>query len=253
MKKKLSGFLRTKLWFIPVIIIVIRLALIGVAIFGKNSLLISTVALVVLLVLVITVQTGIFNSQKRQRDDTQSILMNVGDGAAEQLAKVGITLASVHTIMISHLDIEHTGGLYAILGMRFQERIMGELTIYGPPGTQQMVAGMIAGLQPQVNCSQAMFARIPIAAKRTVQARVIEVANGSTFTIEAIRITTAISIPDETDNVDRASAHVVSYRFDMPDTRSLLHTDDIIRSSNVERLARKVNLLTYTLDHRMML
>jgi ribonuclease BN (tRNA processing enzyme) len=250
MKKKLSGFLRTKLWFIPIIRIVIRLALIGGTIFGKNSLLISAVALVVLLVLVITVQTGIFNSQKQQRDDTQSILMDVGDGAAEQLAKVGLTLASVHTIMISHLDIEHTGGLYAILGMRFQERITGELTIYGPPGTQQMVDGMIAGLQPQVNCSQAMFARIPIATKRTVQARVVEVANGSTFTIEAIRITTATSTPDETDNA--AFAQVVSYRFDMSDTRSLLHTDDVVGSSNVERLAQKVNLLTYTLNHRMM-
>jgi ribonuclease BN (tRNA processing enzyme) len=250
MKNKLSGVLRKKLWFIPIIIIVIRLALIGGTIFGKNSLLISVAAIVVLLVLVVTVQAGLFSGQKQQRDDTQSILMDAGDGVAEQLAKVGLTLASVHTIMISHLDIEHTGGLYAILGMRFQERITGELTIYGPPGTQQMVDGMIAGLQPQVNCSQAMFARIPIAAKRRVQARVVEVANDSTFTIEAIRITTATSTPDETDNA--ASAHVVSYRFDMPDTRSLLHTDDVVRSSNVERLAQKVNLLTYTLNHRMM-
>src|SRR5260221_10861269 len=119
MKNKLSGVLRKKLWFIPIIIIVIRLALIGGTIFGKNSLLISVAAIVVLLVLVVTVQAGLFSGQKQQRDDTQSILMDVGDRVAQQLPKEGLTLASAHTIMISHLDIQHTGGLYAILGMRF--------------------------------------------------------------------------------------------------------------------------------------
>ncbi len=238
MKNKLSAFLGNKLWFIPIIIIVIRLALIGVTIFGKNSLLISTVTLVVLLALVLTVQTCLFNRQKQRRDDTQSILMDVGDGAAEQLAKVGMTLASVQTITISHLDIEHTGGLYAILGMRFQERITGELTIYGPPGTQQMVDGMITGLQPQVNCSKAMFAHIPIAAKRIaekrmVQARVVEVAHDSTFTIGSVRIAAATSTYDGIDKADVAPAHMVSYRCDLPDTRSLLHTGDAGSNSHV--------------------
>jgi hypothetical protein len=245
MKNKLSGFLRTQLWFIPIIIIVIRLTLIGVAIFGKNSLLISTVALVVLLVLLLTVQMGLFNRQKHQRDDTQSLLMDAGDGAAEQLAKVGLTLASVQTIMISQLDIEHTGGLYAILGMRFQERIASELTIYGPSGTQQMVDGMIAGLQPLVNSDQAMFAHLPMVTKHMIQASVVEVAHSSTFTIEAIRITAAPCTPNETDAT--ISAHVVSYCFDLPDTRSLLHVGNGVRRSTVERLAQKVNLLNSTL------
>lgn len=248
MKNKLSSFLRTKLWFIPIVIIVIRLALIGVTIrpdlFGKNSLLTSVAVIVVLLVLVVAVQAGLFNGQKQHRDDTQSILMDVGDGAAEQLAKVGMTLASVQTITISHLDIEHTGGLYAILGMRFQERLTNELTIYGPSGTQRMVDGMIAGLQPLVNCSKAMFAHLPIAAKRLVQAKVVEVAKDSTFTIGSLRITAAPSTHDGTDHADAAPAHVVSYRFDMLDTRSLLHTGEAGPNLNVERLAQKVNLLT---------
>src|SRR5258708_28573121 len=111
MKTKLSGVLRKKLWFSPIIIIVIRLALIGGSIFGKNSLLISVAAIVVLLVLVVTVQAGLFSGQKQQRDDTQSILMDVGDGGAEQVPKVGLTLASGHTNMIGHIDIVHTGGL----------------------------------------------------------------------------------------------------------------------------------------------
>jgi ribonuclease BN (tRNA processing enzyme) len=255
MKNKLSSVLRKKLWFIPIIIIVIRLALIGVTIrpdlFGKNSWLTSVAVIVVLLVLVgVAVQAGLFSSQKQQRDDTQSILMDVGDGAAEQLAKVGLTLASVQTITISHLAIEHTGGLYAILGMRFQEHITNELTIYGPPGTQRMVDGMIAGLQPLVNCNKAMFAHLPIAAKRMVQAKVVEVAKDSTFTIGSLRITAAPSTHNGTDHADAAPAHVVSYRFDMPDTRSPLHTGDAGPNLNVERLAQKVNLLTCsTINH----
>src|SRR5260370_1494528 len=76
MKNKLSGVLRKKLWFLPIIIIVIRLALIGVTIrpdlFGINSLLTSVAVIVVLLMLVVAVQASLFNGQKQQRDDTQA-------------------------------------------------------------------------------------------------------------------------------------------------------------------------------------
>ena len=237
MKNKLSGFLRTKLWFIPIIIIVIRLTLIGVTIFGKNSLLISTVALVVLLVLLLTVQTGLFNRQKHQRDDTQSLLMDAGDGAAEQLAKVGLTLASVQTIMIGQLDIEHTGGLYAILGMRFQERIASELTIYGPPGTQRMIDGILAGLHPLVRTRSAQVSH-------ALQCTIIEITDGSLFTIGSTRITAAAnthySFKPSSKNAFLYQS--LSYRFDMPE-RSLVYTGDTGPSPNIERLAQHVDLL----------
>ena len=65
----------------------------------------------------------------------QVVLVDVGDGAPEQLVKAGVPLKAVTAVVISHLHFDHTGGLFAFLGLRYQAGIQGPLTIYGPPGT----------------------------------------------------------------------------------------------------------------------
>jgi ribonuclease BN (tRNA processing enzyme) len=50
-----------------------------------------------------------------------------------------VDLAAVEAVILSHLHIDHTAGRYGILGRRLQQRIPGELRIYGPPGTRQVV------------------------------------------------------------------------------------------------------------------
>lgn len=48
------------------------------------------------------------------------ILVDAGDGTAEQLAKVGVRIHQVRHIVLTHLHADHTGGLFAMLRMRFQ-------------------------------------------------------------------------------------------------------------------------------------
>ena len=36
------------------------------------------------------------------------VLVDVGDGAAEQLAKAGVSLSQIETVFISHLHFDHT-------------------------------------------------------------------------------------------------------------------------------------------------
>ena len=50
----------------------------------------------------------------------RAILVDAGDGAAGQLAKVGVPLPRLSAVFISHLHFDHTGGLPAIIGLRFQ-------------------------------------------------------------------------------------------------------------------------------------
>ncbi len=100
------------------------------------------------------------------------ILIDVGDGAAQQLAKAGVPLESVTTVFLSHLHFDHTGGLFAYLSRRFQLRAPGVATIYGPPGTKATVDALVAAIAPGVASAINIGARNPTAPADTV--RVVE-------------------------------------------------------------------------------
>lgn len=82
------------------------------------------------------------------RAGEQTILIDAGDGATEQIVKAGVPFGEVQTILISHLHTDHIGGLFAFIGRRYQVSTRGFVTIYGPVGTKALVAGFIASLEP---------------------------------------------------------------------------------------------------------
>ena len=78
------------------------------------------------------------------RFDGRDYLVDVGDGAAGQSGKAGAQTKTIDGIFISHLHFDHTAGLTGILGLRFQTNGSDPLTIYGPPGTRQLVDGILS-------------------------------------------------------------------------------------------------------------
>jgi ribonuclease BN (tRNA processing enzyme) len=171
----------------------------------------------------------------------QYVLIDAGDGAAEQLAKAGISLDKIQTVMLSHHHFDHTGGLFAILGMRFQTLVTQVLTIYGPLGTKQLVDGLLAAMQPMVDESTTMKIKTPILQGSV---KVVEVTDRSKFTLGKITITAAVNshYTLEAGSPEAAKYQSLSYRFDMPD-RSIVYTGDTGPSPNVEQLAHKADLL----------
>ena len=169
-------------------------------------------------------------------------LVDVGDGAVEQLAKAGVPLASVRAVLLSHLHFDHTAGLFAVLGLRRQTNVDAPLTVYGPPGTRTLVDSLVAAMEPTTRSGYGM----PGAPARPAGAgiTVVEIRDGAHFDLDAARISavknTHYSFPSGSPE-DRAFESL-AYRFDMPD-RSIVYTGDTGPSAAVERLAQGADLL----------
>lgn len=166
--------------------------------------------------------------------DGQHILVDVGDGAAEQLAKAQIPINSIQTVFISHLHFDHTGGLFAFLGMRDQARGRAHktITIYGPPGTKAMVDGLRSAMQQ----GSALLPQQPSVYN------VVELHDGASVMVGDIKVTAASNSHYLLWRGSGAQPVSLSYRFDLPD-RSIVYTGDTGPSANVERLAHGADLL----------
>ena len=79
---------------------------------------------------------------------SDSFLIDCGDGAAERMAAAGASFPSLRAIFLTHHHFDHIGGLFAVLGLRFQLDTQGPLTIYGPRGTTTIVNALLAAMGP---------------------------------------------------------------------------------------------------------
>lgn len=169
-------------------------------------------------------------------------LVDVGDGAAQRLAETGLRLNAVRGVFISHLHFDHTGGLGAVIGLRHQTNAPGVLTVYGPPGTKQLVDGIVASMQPGAEAGDGL----PGAKRRLPESgvRVHELRGDATIELAGLKVTTAENThysfaPGSPEAKKFAS---LSLRFD-GNGRSLVYTGDTGPSAQVERLARGADLL----------
>ncbi len=172
----------------------------------------------------------------------KAYLVDTGDGAVQQLAKAGVQLSAVRAIFISHLHVDHIGGLEAVLGLRIQTLLPGVVTIYGPPGTQLLVDGIVAALQPSAQAAYGIPGRRWASPESTV--KVIEMTDGSKVDVDGITVTAAQNThydfaPGSPDDQRFKS---LSFRFDLPG-RSIVYTGDTGPSEAVERLAKGADLL----------
>ena len=167
------------------------------------------------------------------------ILVDAGDGTVNQLARLGVSLGVVDSVFISHHHHDHTGGLAAVIGLRWMNSYAGRLTVYGPPGTAEIVRGIIASLQPQARIGFGVGAEI-VPPEATV--RVVELADGETVTSGNLRVTAAANT--HFDHAGQPDAHALSfsYRFDYG-SRSITYSGDTGPSQALARLAAGSDLL----------
>lgn len=169
------------------------------------------------------------------------ILVDTGDGTVNQLAKAGFQVGRVDTVFISHHHHDHVGGLAAVIGLRWMTQSPGMLTVYGPPGTKEIVDGILASLGPQSRIGFGLGKPPPLP-KESVQ--VVEMDGKSPINIADLIVT---AVPNSHFDVDGKAggadaAISLSYRFQLGQ-RSITYTGDTGPSSNVEKLAHDSDML----------
>ncbi|MFI6347232.1 MBL fold metallo-hydrolase [Streptomyces sp. NPDC050560] len=174
-----------------------------------------------------------------------ALLVDAGEGAVDRLAGAGVALADVRVIVLSHLHIDHTGGLFALLGRRLQPRTGGPLAVYGPPGTAELVDRLKAALGHLADLGRASVPPgLTQGPDPLASVTATEVTEGSTFSVVGVRVTAAVNthydFPPGSDHSARFQS--LSYRFDTPD-RSIAYTGDTGPSERVEQLASGADLL----------
>ena len=173
----------------------------------------------------------------------QSIyLVDAGDATVQQLARAGLSLAAVRAVFISHIHIDHTGGLFAVLGLRHQMGIAGKITVYGPAGLKAMVNGLLAAIVPEAESGYGIVGEDYVAPQDTVE--VVELPDGARLSLDGFALTAAenshYSFPRGSDMARRFTS--LSFRFDLSD-RSIVYTGDTGPSEAVTSLARGADLL----------
>ena len=170
----------------------------------------------------------------------QQILVDTGDGTVNQLAKAGFDLSRVQTVFISHHHMDHTGGLGAFIGLRWMNTMPGKLTIYGPPGTRELVDGVIKSMQPQARVG---FGLGTTPAKPEESVAVVEITGSSTVDLGPLKIIAAANSHFDHPGPKQADEPVsLSYRFELAG-RSITYTGDTGPSSVVTSLAKDTDLL----------
>ena len=172
----------------------------------------------------------------------KTYLVDAGDGTAGQLAKAGLNIKKVDAIFLSHLHFDHTGGLPAILSLRWQTETKSELTIYGPPGTKQTVDGIFAYMAYGALGHYGVPGQAAAPPNRNV--KVVEIVDGSVLDFDGFKLSvirnTHYSWPKDSEEYNKFQA--LSFKFELPDY-SVVYTGDTGPSEAVELLSQNVDLL----------
>jgi ribonuclease BN (tRNA processing enzyme) len=170
----------------------------------------------------------------------QSILVDTGDGTVNQLAQAGLDMRLIRTIFISHLHLDHSGGLGAVIGLRWMNQFPGQLTVYGPPGIKEVVDGIVASMAPpaRIGFGLGTLPPSPAGSVRAVELRggqLVDLGNG-------LSVKTAANSHFDHDGQPDAANISLSFRFDIGG-RSITYTGDTGPSGAVDSLSAGTDML----------
>lgn len=170
----------------------------------------------------------------------QSILVDTGDGTVNQLARAGLDMRSIQTIFISHLHLDHSGGLAAVIGLRWMNQFPGQLIVYGPPGIKEVVDGILASMAPSGRIGFGLGALPPTPSGSV---RAVELRGGQRIALgDGLSVSTAANSHFDHDGKADTANVSLSFRFSIGE-RSITYTGDTGPSDAVASLSAGTDML----------
>ncbi len=169
-------------------------------------------------------------------------IVDCGDGAMERLAAAGFNPNQVNIAFISHLHMDHIGGLQALIGLRWFMGARSKLTIYGPPGTDVVVSGILQSLKPTVRIGLGI--RVHQGPTLEELTQVVILKDNSDLIVDSVRIRAVPNshFDDPPGHPADNGSQSLSYRFDYKGY-AIGYTGDTGPCDAVARLEHGVDLL----------
>lgn len=175
----------------------------------------------------------------------QVYLVDAGPGVSHTLATAGIRAKSIDKVFITHLHLDHFGGLNSLLGAAWVDGASKPIDIYGPPATTAFVGAGVTYLKMVLDLYAAQMAPIPSIAE-LVRAHDVDATSpvviyqDEKVKVSAVENTHYYTLPADRRPIGGARSY--SYRFDTPG-RSIVFTGDTGPSEGLDTLAKGADVL----------
>lgn len=172
---------------------------------------------------------------------TRPVLIDCGEGTMRQLKRAGVEFREVSEIFLTHHHFDHIGSLFTCLGVNMMTMRRTPLTVYGPPGTARIMAGLFDA------CDVPQEIGFGVAGQTMPHPRdfvhVHEVQPNEVLPLDGMTVTACENTHYRAESEFGSQGPVsLSLRFDLPG-RSVVLTGDTGVCRAVERLAAGADLL----------
>lgn len=167
------------------------------------------------------------------RDGVPRVLVDSGGGSALRFGESGATVSNLDVILLTHLHVDHTADLSALVKSSFFEDRQRPLPLFGPPGNQNFpsTTRFIQTLFGNSNGAYRYLSEIPLAAHNVVSGpnQILQIYDTDGIRIDAARVV-------------HGGVPAIAYRVELDNVSVAFSGDTDGNNGNLERVAHNVDL-----------
>jgi ribonuclease Z len=169
------------------------------------------------------------------RAGSTTLLFDAGRGVLMRAAAVGVGAGSITALLLTHLHSDHITDLNDVVTSRWVMSFApAPLRLHGPPGTQQVVDGVVASLRPDIGYRLAHHEDLtwepPVEVSESVE--------GVVFEADGVRV---VAAPSD----HRPVAPTAAYRVEH-DGKAVVIAGDTVPCEGLDRLCAGADALVHT-------